>query len=249
MKILAICGSPRKGSTYAVLKTMQKENPEIDFKILMLSKMNLEPCRGCYLCVLRGADKCPLKDDRDEIIKEIELADGIIVATPVYVNHISALMKSLIDRLGYESHRPRFFDKYAMVMAVCGGFGADKAAEYMKGIFTTFGFNVVSALELQCSTKSAREKEHNHAKAVQAFNILITSIGKGERIKPIMQQIVMFHMFKYVSEAHPDLYQADYAYYKDKMDYYYPRKINPIQNMIAKRIVKNFDKDINENRL
>lgn len=42
MKILAICGSPRTGNTYSVLKSIQDNYPDIDFKLLELSKMNLE---------------------------------------------------------------------------------------------------------------------------------------------------------------------------------------------------------------
>ncbi|MFC1977268.1 flavodoxin family protein, partial [Chloroflexota bacterium] len=134
MKILAICGSPKKGNCYSVLNSIQENFPAIDYKLLMLNEVNLEQCKGCYVCVLRGEEFCPLKDDRDMIIQEISDADGIILASPVHVNHISALMKQFIDRLGFWGHRPRFFDKYVMVMAIGAGFGADKANEYMRGM-------------------------------------------------------------------------------------------------------------------
>ena len=124
MKILAICGSAHRGNCYSVLNTIKEEYPNIDYKLLMLSEVNLEQCRGCYVCVLRGEENCPRKDDRDMIIKEILDADGIVFASPVYVNHATALMKNFMERLGYEAHRPRFYDKYAMVIAVCGMFGA-----------------------------------------------------------------------------------------------------------------------------
>jgi len=80
MKILAICGSPRKGNTYSVLNSIVKNYPDIDFKILELSKIKFELCRGCYICVKRGEDKCPIKDDRDMIIKEMLDADGLVLA-------------------------------------------------------------------------------------------------------------------------------------------------------------------------
>ena len=108
MKILAICGSPHRGNCYSVLNTIKEDYPNIDYKLLMLSEVNLEQCRGCYVCVLRGEENCPRKDDRDMIIKEILDADGIVFASPVYVNHATALMKNFMERLGYEGHRPRF---------------------------------------------------------------------------------------------------------------------------------------------
>ena len=118
-----------------------------------------------------------------------------------------ALMKSFIDRIGYESHRPRFFGKQAMVMAVCGGFGADKAAGYMSDILTTFGYNVASSLELQASTKSAKETALNQEKAAAAFETLVAAIQSGARKPPALQQVIMFHLFKAISNAYPDKFQ------------------------------------------
>ena len=48
MKILAICGSPRKGNTFSVLSSIKENYSDIDFKILQLPKMNFEFCTGCY---------------------------------------------------------------------------------------------------------------------------------------------------------------------------------------------------------
>ena len=89
MKILAICGSPKRGNNYAMLNFIGESFPDLDYKIIMLNEVNLEQCRGCYVCVDRGEELCPLKDDRDMILEEINAADGIIMATPVHVNHVS----------------------------------------------------------------------------------------------------------------------------------------------------------------
>ena len=249
VKIVAVCGSPHRGSCYSVLSTIADDHPEIEYKLLMLGELDLKPCRGCYTCIAHGEEKCPLKDDRDLVVNEMLDADGVIFASPVYVNHISGLMKSFFDRIGYESHRPRFFGKQAMVMAVCGGFGADKAAGYMSGILTTFGFNVASSLELQVSTKSAKEKAYNQSKTVAAFDALVAGIQEGQRKPPTVTQVVMFHMFKYVSEAYPDEFSADHRYYKDKTGYYDDTKVSFWKQMIAKRVIKDFERDIAANRL
>ena len=67
MKILAICGSPRKGNTYSALNTIKENFPDIDFEILMLKDLHFELCKGCYACILRGEDKCPIRDDRASV--------------------------------------------------------------------------------------------------------------------------------------------------------------------------------------
>ena len=238
MKILAICGSPKKGNCYSILNSIQENYPDIDYKLLMLNEVNLEKCRGCYVCIARGEELCPLKDDWDMIIEEISAADGIILASPVHVNHISALMKQFIDRLGFLAHRPRFFDKYVMVMAIGGGFGADKANEYMSGMFSVFGLNVVSSLELYIASKTERDSPYNHEKTINAVNTLIDGIkkGQGNPPAPTMLKLIYFNIFKAISELNKKGGPADYEFYKDKTDYIYDIKINPFKKMMAKRI-------------
>ena len=48
MKILAICGSPKKGNTYSALNDIKENYPDVDFKILLLKDVNLGWCKGCY---------------------------------------------------------------------------------------------------------------------------------------------------------------------------------------------------------
>ena len=248
MKILAICGSPHRGNTYSVLKTIQEDYPDIDYKLLMLNEVNLKQCLGCYACVLKGAEFCPLKDDRDMIIEEISAADGIILASSVHVNNITALMKNFISRLGYEGHRPRFIDKYAMVMAVCGMFGAKEANEYMNGMFTQFGFNVVASLELQIATKSEKENIYNHEKTNKAFDTFITRIKNGQRNKPTMGQIKRFHIFKTISEYNKEHFVADYEYYKDKTDIVTDEKVSFLKKKLAKMLAMKTLGDFMKNR-
>ena len=234
MKILAIGGSPHKGNLYSVLNNIHEDHPDIDYKLLALSEVNLESCKGCYMCVLRGAEFCPLKDDRDMILEEIKAADGIIFASSVHVNNITAIMKNFITRFGYEGHRPRFIDKYAMVMSVCGMFGSKDANEYMDGMFSQFGFNVVTALELQVGTKSEKENAYNREKANEAFNDFITRIKNKQPNKPSMGQVIRFHIFKTISESYKEHFIADYEYYKDKTEIVSDVKVGFLKRKLAK---------------
>ena len=238
LKILAICGSPRKGNTYKTLKSIEENFPDIDYNIMMLKEQDLKQCLGCYLCIRLGEDKCPLKDDRDKIIQEISDSDGVIFASPVYVNTITSYMKSFFERTGFLSHRPRFFDKYAMPIAVCGMFGADNANEYMGGIANTYGFNMAPSVELTFSTQSEEEKKKNHDNVIKAMNAFIAKIEAGERDPPVTRQIVNFHIFKSVSELYPDHFVADYEFHKDLEDYYYDADINFIKMMMIKKTVE-----------
>lgn len=239
MRVLAIVGSPRKGMTFKAINEMKERYPEVDFNIIMLNELDIGMCKGCYLCNSRGEEYCPLKDDRDTIITEMENADGIIFASPVYVNHITGTMKNFIDRIGFLAHRPNYFDKQVMVMTTCKSFGDDVVTAYLEGIVNVFGLNVTSKLGLKITTGSEKEAQLNHEKAVKAFDSFIDSIRKDTRVEPNMNQLVMFNSLKMVSERFKDKFPADYAYYKDKKDYYHEGvKINRFKNMLAKRIAK-----------
>jgi multimeric flavodoxin WrbA len=240
MKILAICGSPRKGNTYSVLNSIKEHHPDIDFNILQLKEMNFEFCRGCYACVKRGEEKCPIKDDRDLIIKEMLDADGLLLASPVYSHMVSATMKNFFDRFGYYGHRPNFFDKYAMSIVTCHGYGAEDAIKYMDKMLSVFGFNMFKSLELQVRPGKTPEKmkRENHEKTMQAFDGFIARIKKGGRDTPPLSMLIPFNIFKAIAILDKNVMQADYEYYKDKGDYYYDVKIPFYKKFVADRVTK-----------
>jgi multimeric flavodoxin WrbA len=240
MKIITICGSPRKGNTYSVLNEIKENFPEIDFKILILKDLHFEMCKGCYSCVLRGEDKCPLKDDRDMLIKEMTEADGVIFSSPVYSHMVSAHMKNFFDRFGFLAHRPQFFDKFAMSFTTGAGYGAEYAMQYMDKMAAVFGFNVVPSLNLTIRPGKVKEKDKqfNEKKAVEAFRVLLSRIEKGTRTKPSLNFMVPFHIFKLISELDSKTFSADYEYYKDKQVYYYDTKLNLFRTFIAKRVAR-----------
>lgn len=100
VKILGICGSPRKGNIEILLKEALKSAEEIDgveTEFIMLRGKKINPCLACYQCV----DKkilCVQKDDALEILPKIAEADGIIIGSPVYMHTVTAQIKALMDR-------------------------------------------------------------------------------------------------------------------------------------------------------
>jgi len=239
MKILAICGSPRKRNTFSILNSIKENYPDIDFRILQLAKMNFESCKGCYSCVRIGEEKCPIKDDRDMIIEEIQKADGIILASPVYSHMISSTMKNFFDRFGYYAHRPQFFDKYAMSIVTCCGYGAEDAMKYMDKMLSVFGFNLSAPVEIHFRPGKTPEKMklEKQEKAFTAFDRFLARIEKGGRDNPPLGMLIPFSIFKYVSEIDRENMPADYEYYKDKTDYYYDTRIPFYKKFIAGRVV------------
>jgi multimeric flavodoxin WrbA len=240
MKILAICGSPRKGNTYSALQAIRERFPDLDYEIVMLKDIHLELCKGCYNCVLRGEEKCPIKDDRDLLIQKINSADGLILGSPVYSHMVPALMKNLFDRFGFYAHRPAFFDKYAMSLVTCSGYGGEHASEFMDKSLNIYGFNMAPSLELHFKPGKERQvqlEEHHH-KILTAVSVLIAKIEEGKKEKPSLGKLVPFGIFKAIAEAAKDSMPADYRYYKDKSEYYYETELPFFKKFIAKKAVK-----------
>ncbi len=250
MKILAICGSPKKGNTYSALTFIKENFPDIDFRIMMLKDMNLQPCLGCYVCVKLGEDKCSLKDDREKIVKEMLDADGVLFASPVYTMQITSLMKNFFERVGYIDHRPCFYGKHAMLVAVCAGFGADNTNEYLEGMCSIFGFNISSKVELKVASKSENETIYNHKLITEAFDKFIDKIkeSRGQPPSVSLNQLIYYNVFRTLSQMQKDMYKADYQFYKDKTDVPGGVKVNPFKKMFANYMVGKITKDMMKNR-
>ena len=120
MKVLVVMGSPRKGNTYRaaerICELMEVHGP-VEFEYLWLRDANLLPCRGCAVCVAKGEEHCPNRDDLQAIVQRMDEADGVVLASPVYSWAVSGQFKVFVDRLSYIMHRPRFHGKQALVLA------------------------------------------------------------------------------------------------------------------------------------
>lgn len=119
MKVLAICGSPRKGNTEAMLKEVLRgaENAGAATELVLLRELDIEQCKGCEKC---GDGKpCIIKDDAEKIFEKIFKADAVVFGSPNYFNNVPALMKNFIDRTDPYWQDKRLKGK--KVFAVCAG--------------------------------------------------------------------------------------------------------------------------------
>lgn len=99
MKILSICGSPRKGNSEAILLRLQKlfQKEKIDNEIILLRQKKINRCRGCVEYCNHKL-KCQIKDDMPKIMKKMEKADGFVFISPNYFKMPTGLFKDFVDR-------------------------------------------------------------------------------------------------------------------------------------------------------
>jgi multimeric flavodoxin WrbA len=103
VKIIGICGSPRKGNTEWMLGNLLETAAQYGAKVemLLLRKMDVRICRGCLACEEGGKERqgiCKIKDDMNEVYPKLLAADVIVLATPGYFEMLSGLLKNFLDR-------------------------------------------------------------------------------------------------------------------------------------------------------
>jgi multimeric flavodoxin WrbA len=97
MKVLVVMGSPRKGNTYRAaerIRELMEAHGPVEFEYLWLRDANLLPCRGCAVCVAKGEEHCPNKDDLQAIVQRMDEADGVVETTHGFIQAPHGLPRS-----------------------------------------------------------------------------------------------------------------------------------------------------------
>jgi FMN-dependent NADH-azoreductase len=104
-KIIALSGSYRRNgminaAVSAILRAAAEKGAETE--TIHLIDRHIEFCRNCRKCTqLEGPQRGPCVhiDDMVEILKKIEAADGLVLASPVNFFAITAVTQRFIERL------------------------------------------------------------------------------------------------------------------------------------------------------
>jgi len=148
MNIVGIIGSPHgdKGSTGALLRIVLEGAREsgASSSTFIIKGQEVKPCLGCDTCHKKGI--CPQKDAFPEIKEKIMAADGLIVATPNYISHVSAQLKAFFDRCCGVVHCQGFSGKYGASVVTSGGGDEGPIVEYMNQFLAVTGVIPVGAV-------------------------------------------------------------------------------------------------------
>jgi multimeric flavodoxin WrbA len=102
VKVIGIVGSPRKnGNTELLTKHTLKAISEegLRTELIRLAGLEIKPCMACMAC--KKQEICSIEDDLFPIYLKMKKAQGIILASPVYFGSATALIKALMERVGY----------------------------------------------------------------------------------------------------------------------------------------------------
>jgi multimeric flavodoxin WrbA len=221
VKVVAVQGSPHKGNTYERVERFREAMAalgDVEFEHVPLCDVEIAPCRGCFMCFIRGRDACPLDDDKAEIERKLAEADGVVFASPVYSMSVSYLLKGFVDRCAYTFHRPRYFDKYAVGLAVAGGIGLKEALDYIEMFSGSWGFQYVGGLRYADPPRGTNlprfmpEKDRTEEVARRLHHLMRTKPPR----RLSRNDHLFFHAMRTVYSRMEEYSPADYAYWKGK---------------------------------
>jgi multimeric flavodoxin WrbA len=143
MKIFAVNGSPntQKGMTHILMEAFLEGAREAgaEAETVFLQKKKINYCIGCFRCWVTTPGVCVHKDDMAGLLEKIRQADCLVFGTPLYVDGMTAQMKTFVDRMipladphfklvdGHYRHPRRYGEKPpdVVLISVCGFYERD----------------------------------------------------------------------------------------------------------------------------
>ena len=245
MKVLAIMGTPRKKNTYKMIQIFEeglKKNGvgNLDFEYLFLEELDIGFCQSCFSCYHKGEETCPKAEKTLDVLKKITKAEGLIFASPVYADNLTALMKNFIDHFAFMHHRPRLFDKKAIIFSTTHETGTEYTMQFLKQTARRWGCEVVDTVGVRMMQFNYKEEyRRNFEKNMNKLAIkFIKAFETNWRDSPSLSDLIWFRIMRvwtfYIGK---EVNQTDYNYWKDHewfdKKYYVPVKINPFKNLLA----------------
>ena len=187
MKVVIINGSPRpNGNTTIAINEMIRvfDKNKVDYEVFQIGNKNIRGCVACNAC--RRTGRCAYNDVVNEIATELEDANGLVIATPVYYASANATLVACLDRLFYSAK----YDKTMKVGAsvVCGRRGGLSATfDQLNKYFSINQMPIVSSnywnsIHGGAPGEAARDSEGLQTMRVLANNMifLMRSIELGK---------------------------------------------------------------------
>ncbi len=215
--IICINGSPKVGvGSTAQMTTMLRTGLEargLAFEERFLSQYHIRYCNGCGSCLEKGA--CWIRDDFNTLIREVMAADALVLASPVYFFHVTAQMKTFIDRSLAFGHKPSESWKPGLAVCVSAGSGETDTAGYLQHVMRTFGAYGVGALTaISVAPGQFVGKPAVEARAADLARDLVRALERGERYPATDRDLQFWRFMGHLVHENRHLMTADHRHWE-----------------------------------
>ncbi len=153
-----------------------------------------------------------MKDDVSGILDKMMEADGLILASPNYINHITGSMKTLLDRSAHFIHCSRLREKYVAGVVTSGSGRGQDVLNYMAHYSHVCG--------AQFSGGVSSSVPIGDDKISEAFTLgtrLAVDIRKKRQYAEQLEKIEQFRrFFTTVMDMRKDEWTEEYQYWQEQ---------------------------------
>jgi multimeric flavodoxin WrbA len=216
--IVAVNGSPHLGAGNTAMMLAMLGGPlkalGATLDVIHLCEHQVEYCVGCGTCLEHG--RCWIPDDHAILLARLLAADAVVLASPVYFYHVTAQMKTFLDRSLALGHRPRPGWKPGLAVSVSAGQGEVSTADYLAGRLRVYGaFPVGTLTALATVPGGFIGRDAVEARAADLAHDLIRAVREKRRF-PATELDLRYYQFMsgLVRDNREDVMRHDYEHWE-----------------------------------
>jgi multimeric flavodoxin WrbA len=215
MNILLISASPRKSKSQTLAlaqRVVEGLGPAARIETIHLRDLRIDYCTHCEACHVESL-RCPVKDDVHRLLDKMLAAEGIILATPNYINQVTAPLKAVLDRSSHFIHCKRLLGKFLCGVVTSGsGTEDDLVLGYLEHYAHICGAQFSGGVSACAYAMEAKADE-----AVGLGRRLAQDISQSKKY-PAQEEVIRKGIvyFGKIIEMRKDHWRGEYAYWKEK---------------------------------
>jgi multimeric flavodoxin WrbA/putative sterol carrier protein len=217
-KVIAVNGSPHEGvsNVSQMIGMLGKTFAEEGFEMeeIFLNRHRIEYCTGCAVCLEKGS--CWIKDDHKKVMQKILDADAVILGSPVYFYHVTAQMKTFLDRSLAYGHRPLRTWKPGLSVSVAAAFGEVSVAQYLGRLLRVYGaFEIGQLTALATGPGQFVGKELVEARAADLAHDVARAVREGRRYPATEHDLFYWNLMGGLIRENREFNRADHDYWQE----------------------------------
>lgn len=223
-KIFGFIGSPlkEKSNTYTLTKMMLDRllvmDPGISHEILTAGHVDIGHCKGCWSCMTKGHDSCPLdkQDDMRMLKQKMLQADFIIWGSPIYTAHMSGQMKTFLDRLAAWYHLMKLSGRPGLTVITTGSTFQEGLHDFFAQLMGCLGIKVVARLDTVGYMPGViRDPGQAKQRAQEVAEIIYPYVTGKKAVEPDKDMEGYFQAMKDKVVSGAKWLKGDYEYWRD----------------------------------